>query len=152
MKRIFLALFVVLWTINAAAQNVALGEKTPDLKVKSWLDGRTPTQGRAALLVFFHSSSRPSVESLVHLQALGQKFSDRINVVVVAKESPDAIASILRPYAKGNLTVAFDDNGRMFGAYDVQYLPFGVLISSKGRALWMGNPRQLTEAILESNL
>ena len=48
--------------------------------------------------------------------------------------------------------VAFDDSGRSFAAYDVQYLPFGVLVSAKGRALWMGNPRQLTEAILDSNL
>ena len=53
---------------------------------------------------------------------------------------------------RGNLTVAFDDSGRSFAAYDVQYLPFGVLVSAKGRALWMGNPRQLTEAILDSNL
>ena len=93
-----------------------------------------------------------AVESLADLQSLGRKFRDRINVVVVAKESPEAVGAIVRPYAEGNLTVAFDDNGRSFTAYDVQYLPFGVLISPKGRALWMGNPRQLTEAILESNL
>ena len=62
------------------------------------------------------------------------------------------VGGIVRPYAEGNLTVAFDDSGRSFAAYDVQYLPFGVLVSAKGRALWMGNPRQLTEAILDSNL
>ena len=127
MKRIFLALFLLSWTLGAASQNVALGEKTPDLKVKSWLDDRMPVPGRTFLLVFFHSTSRPAVESLAHLQELGRKFGDRVNVVV-------------------------DDSGRRFAAYDVQYLPFGVLVSAKGRALWMGNPRQLTEAILDSNL
>ena len=50
------------------------------------------------------------------------------------------------------VTVAFDDEGRSFAAYNVQYLPFGVLVTAKGRALWMGNPRQLTEAVIESNL
>ena len=143
MKRIFLALFLLSWTLGAASQNVALGEKTPDLKVKSWLDDRMPVPGRTFLLVFFHSTSRPAVESLAHLQELWRKFGDRVNVVVVVRESP---------YAEGNLTVAFDDSGRSFAAYDVQYLPFGVLVSAKGRALWMGNPRQLTEAILDSNL
>ena len=138
MKRIFLALFLLSWTLGAASQNVALGEKTPDLKVKSWLDDRMPVPGRTFLLVFFHSTSRPAVESLAHLQELGRKFGDRVNVVVVVRESPEA--------------VAFDDSGRSFAAYDVQYLPFGVLVSAKGRALWMGNPRQLTEAILDSNL
>lgn len=152
MKRIFLALFLLSWTLGAASQNVALGEKTPDLKVKSWLDDRMPVPGRAFLLVFFHSTSRPAVESLAHLQELGRKFGDRVNVVVVVRESPEAVGGIVRPYAEGNLTVAFDDSGRSFAAYDVQYLPFGVLVSAKGRALWMGNPRQLTEAILDSNL
>lgn len=94
----------------------------------------------------------PAVESLAHLQELGRKFGDRVNVVVVVRESPEAVGGIVRPYAEGNLTVAFDDSGRSFAAYDVQYLPFGVLVSAKGRALWMGNPRQLTEAILDSNL
>ncbi len=86
------------------------------------------------------------------MQELGRKFGDRVNVVVVVRESPEAVDGIVRPYAEGNLTVAFDDSGRSFAAYDVQYLPFGVLVSAKGRALWMGNPRQLTEAILDSNL
>ena len=134
MKRIFLALFLLSWTLGAASQNVALGEKTPDLKVKSWLDDRMPVPGRT------------------FLQELGRKFGDRVNVVVVVRESPEAVGGIVRPYAEGNLTVAFDDSGRSFAAYDVQYLPFGVLVSAKGRALWMGNPRQLTEAILDSNL
>ena len=146
MKRIFLALFLLSWTLGAASQNVALGEKTPDLKVKSWLDDRMPVPGRTFLLVFFHSTSRPAVESLAHLQELGRKFGDRV------RESPEAVGGIVRPYAEGNLTVAFDDNGRSIVDHDVQYLPFGVLVSAKGRALWMGNPRQLTEAILDSNL
>ena len=79
MKRIFLALFLLSWTLGAASQNVALGEKTPDLKVKSWLDDRMPVPGRTFLLVFFHSTSRPAVESLAHLQELGRKFGDRVN-------------------------------------------------------------------------
>lgn len=152
MKRIFLALLLLSWTPVVAAQNVALGEKTPDLKGVSWLDDRLPAPGRTTLLVFFHSASRPSVESLAHLQALGQKFGGRLNVVVVAKERPESVAAVVRPYAEGNLTVAFDEGGRSFAAYDVQYLPFGVLVSAKGRALWMGNPRQLTEATIESNI
>ena len=31
MKRIFLALFLLSWTLGAASQNVALGEKTPPI-------------------------------------------------------------------------------------------------------------------------
>jgi len=152
MKRIFLALFLLWGAMTAAAQQLALGEKTPDLKIRSWLDGRMPAHGRPALLVFFHSASRPSVESLASVRALSAKFDGRLDVVVIAKEAPETVAPVVRPYAGGNMTVAFDDDGRTFSAYDVHYLPFGVLVTAKGRALWMGNPRQLTEKMIESNL
>lgn len=136
----------------AMGQNVALGERTPELRIRSWMDDREPVSGRTTLLVFFHSASRPSVESLDPIRVLGAKFGDRLNVVILTKEDDAAIRALVAPYAKGNVTVAFDDEGRSFAAYNVQYLPFGVLVTAKGRALWMGNPRQLTEAIIESNL
>ena len=128
-------MFLLSWTPGAASQNVALGE---DARFESQIvAGRSYAgTGETFLLVFFHSTSRPAVESLAHLQELGRKFGDRVNVVVVVRESPEAVGGIVRPYAEGNLTVAFDDSGRSFAAYDVQYLPFGVLVSAKGRALW----------------
>lgn len=152
MKRILIGIFAVLSAVTAMGQNVALGERTPELRIKSWLDDRAATPGRTTLLIFFHSASRPSVESLAYIQQLGAKFGERLNVVVLSRENGDAVRAIVAPYAKGNLTVAFDDAGRSFEAYNVQYLPFGVLVTARGRALWMGNPRQLTEAIIESNL
>ena len=152
MKRILIVLFAVVWTMAAMGQNVALGERTPELRIRSWMDDRAAKPGRTTLLVFFHSASRPSVESLAHVQKLGAKLGDRLNVVILSREDGSAVRAIVAPYAKGNLTVAFDDEGRSFEAYNVQYLPFGVLVTSKGRALWMGNPRQLTEETIESNL
>ncbi len=152
MKRILIGTLAVLSMTAAMGQNVVLGERTPELRIRSWLDDRAPIQGRTTLLVFFHSASRPSVESLGHVQALGAKFGDRLNVVVLAREESAEVRRLVAPYAQGNLTVAFDDEGRSFAAYNVQYLPFGVLVTAKGRALWMGNPRQLTEAVIESNL
>lgn len=152
MKRILFVLFLLSWPLAAAAQNVALGEKVPELKVASWLDGRAPAHGRATLLVFFHSASRPSAESLAHLQALGREFGGRMNIAVVSRERAESVEAVVRPYVGGNLSVGFDEGGRSFAAYDVQYLPFGVLVSAKGRALWMGNPRQLTRKTIESNL
>ena len=61
MKRIFLALFLLSWTLGAASQNVALGEKTPDLKVKSWLDDRMPVPGTGHVIVGNAKTRRVSV-------------------------------------------------------------------------------------------
>lgn len=152
MRRIFLASALVFWTMTVAAQQIALGERVPELRVASWLNGRMPVQGRPTLFVFFHTSSRPSVESLARLEALDRTFGERVNVVLIVREDAETIAETVGPLTGGGLTVAFDDNGRSFASYGVQYVPYGVLVSPKGRALWQGNPRRLTDGILESNL
>ena len=41
--------------------------------------------------------------------------------------------------------------GRIFSAFNVQYVPFGVLVDSRNRALWMGNSLQLTPEIIEKS-
>lgn len=152
MKRIFLALFLLSWTLGAASQNVALGEKTPDLKVKSWLDDRMPVPGRT----FCSSFSTPRAGRLSNRSRICRSWGGSSAIGSTSWSSSGRVrrpSAGRPPYAEGNLTVAFDDQRPQFRpAYDVQYLPFGVLVSAKGRALWMGNPRQLTEAILDSNL
>ncbi len=153
MKRIFLALFLLSWTLGAASQNVALGEK--DARFESQI-----VAGRSYACTgedFFCSSfSTPRAGRLSNRSRICRSWGGSSAIGSTSwsssGESPEAVGGIVRPYAEGNLTVAFDDSGRSFAAYDVQYLPFGVLVSAKGRALWMGNPRQLTEAILDSNL
>lgn len=101
MKRILIGTLAVLSMTAAMGQNVVLGERTPELRIKSWLDDRAPIQGRTTLLVFFHSASRPSVESLGHVQALGAKFGDRLNVVVLAREESADVRRLVAPYAQG---------------------------------------------------
>ena len=44
-----------------------------------------------------------------------------------------------------------DTGGRIFSAFNVQYVPFGVLVDSRNRALWMGNSLQLTPEIIEKS-
>lgn len=39
----------------------------------------------------------------------------------------------------------------LFSAFNVQYVPFGVLVDSRNRALWMGNSLQLTPEIIEKS-
>lgn len=69
--------------------------------------------------------------------------------MVVAQESEEKVAAILRPYVSQRIGVGFDASGRSFANFGVAYLPFGVLTDAKNRALWMGNSLQLTPAFIE---
>lgn len=41
---------------------------------------------------------------------------------------------------------------RDFGNFGVSYIPFGVLVDARNRALWMGNTRTLTVETIEQSL
>ncbi len=123
---------------TALAQKLIIGEKAPDLRVKEWLSERRPTDGRAQFIEFYHSSSKVSNDRLAILDQIAKKYAEKMDVIVIAKEPSDKVAAIIKPQER-NFCVALDDEGRTFKAYAIQYVPFSVVIDSRGRVVRMGN-------------
>lgn len=133
------------------AQNIALGQRVPELKVAAWLGGRQPAPAQATYIEFFHSSNPGCAESLERLREMTNKFGTKLRVVVLAREPEEKVAPLLSPYLSPRIGVALDPSGRIFSAFGVSYVPFGVLVDAKNRALWMGNSLQLTPKIIEDS-
>lgn len=136
------ALFTVL---TATAQSIALGERVPEFRNAAWLDGRAPQQAPLTWIVFFHSSNRACSTSLEQLGKLHAASDGRLRVVIVTCEPTDRIEPLLRPRLNDRTSVALDPEGRIFAAYGVSYVPFGVLTDGRNRALWQGNALRLDE-------
>ena len=134
---------------NSRAQNIALGERVPDLKVEKWLDNRRPAATPLTYIEFYHSSNRAGSASLDQLQATARQMKGRLHIVVVTREREEKVVHLLRPYLSEHLYVGFDPSGHSFDNFGVSYLPFGVLVDAKNRALWMGNSLQITVANIE---
>ncbi|MCM1151691.1 MAG: hypothetical protein NC209_03545 [Alistipes sp.] len=134
----------------ARGQNIALGERVPELRVQKWLADREPAEAPMTYVEFYHSSSRASTASLERLRELSAKMGDRLRIVVLVREPETEIGPQLEPYLSERLSVGFDPTGRTFAAYGVSYVPFGVLIGPRNRARWMGNTLQLTPEIIEN--
>ena len=137
MKKVLLTLLLALALPVAAAeaQNIALGERVPEVKVPAWLRGGKPA----------------CTASLEQLRAITDKLGAKLHVVVVTRENEEKIAPLLSPFLSRHISVALDTGGRIFSAFNVQYVPFGVLVDSRNRALWMGNSLQLTPEIIEKS-
>ena len=141
MKKVLLTLLLALALPVAAAvaQNIALGERVPEVKVPAWLGGEKPAATpRLTYVEFFHSS-------------ITDKLGAKLRVVVVTRENEEKISPLLSPFLSRHISVALDTGGRIFSAFNVQYVPFGVLVDSRNRALWMGNSLQLTPEIIEKS-
>lgn len=151
MKRIlWLVAFALIPTVGAA-QQIALGERVPELRPAAWLGDRQPDGAEMTYVEFFVASNPACRTSLERLKELTSKLGTKLRVVVVAREKEAQIAPVLAPYLSPRIGVALDTEGRVFAAYGVSYVPFGVLTDARNRALWMGNSLQLTEQVIEQS-
>lgn len=151
MKKVLLILSFALASAagRAAAQNVVLGERVPELKAPKWLDDREPTAAPATYIEFFHSSNPACTASLDKLKKLTGKLGTKLRVIVVTKEDAAKIAPpLLRPYLSQQITVVLGAE-KGFTAFGVTYVPFGVLTDAKNRAVWMGNSLQFNEKLIQ---
>ena len=152
MKKALLILLSA-WLLKPAdsqAQNIILGEKVPELKAAGWIDNRPPQPAAVTYVEFFHSSNPACITSLERLRDLSARSKPAMRVIVVTREDTARIAPMLRPFLSRRITATIHAE-RGFAAYGVTYVPFGVLIDARNRALWMGNSLQLNEKIIEQS-
>lgn len=150
MKHTVLALLLVMAVSlgEAAAQNIALGERVPEMKHTVWLDGHRAEPSAATYIEFYHSANEMSDAALERLCRLCDDPECDLRLIVVTKEPVARIAPLLRPYLSPRIAVALDTAGRGFELFGVSYLPFGVLVDAKKRTLWMGNTLQMNKQLL----
>lgn len=152
MKRILmLLLFALTVPAAGAAQQIALGERAPEIRPAAWLGGRQPDNAPMTYVEFFVESNPACRTSLERLKELTSKLDTKLRVIVVAREKEERIAPLLAPYLSPRIGVALDPEGKVFAAYGVSYVPFGVLTDGRNRALWMGNSLQLNEQVIEQS-
>ena len=71
---------------GATAQNIALGERVPELKIQTWLDNRQPEPAPTTYIEFFHSTNPACKTSLERLKEITGKSGTKLRVIVVTKE------------------------------------------------------------------
>lgn len=152
-KTLYLLLLALTLPLAAVkAQNIALGQRVPELKVTAWLAGQQPGNAPLTYVEFFHSSNPGCIESLERLRTWTNKYGTKLRIIVLAQEKEEVVAPLLSPFLSPHISVGLDPAGRIFSAFGVVYVPFGVLLDAKNRAQWMGNSLQLTEQIIDDSL
>ena len=153
MKRALLISFLsLLAATGLRAQNVALGERVPELKSVEWLDGAAPAAAPLTYIEFFHSSNSEALRSLDRLKETVEALGGRLRAVVVMRERTERALAMVAPYGRGGFGVGYEADGRIFDAFGVTYVSFGVLTDAKNRALWMGNTLRITPDFIEQTV
>ena len=153
MKRFLLIVaFVALGVGVLSAQRVSVGRYVMPTLDAVWLSDRPAlNDGKALFLEFFHSTNTQCRARVDEVNELAYTYNNILNVVVVAREPAEQVASILL-HDYQNAYVAIDENGDVFKQLEVPHVPYSILISAQGEVLWIGNPTRLTKATREKLL
>ncbi len=153
MKKFLLVMaFVVLGTGVLSAQRVAVGRYVMPAMDVVWLSDRPVlNNGKILFLEFFHSTNELCRARVDEVNELAYTYNNILNVVVVAREPAEQVASLLL-HDYQNAYVAIDEKGVVFKQLDVPHVPYSIFISAQGKILWAGNPARLTMATIEKIL
>lgn len=134
-------------TLSASAQRVALEERIPKIKTNLWLDGKAPEKARYTYIEFVYSKTVPCIQTFLKIQEEQSLFGENLRAIIITKESPEQISDELRKCVTDYVNVAFDPEGEIFRAFGIHYVPFGIIVDHRRKAVWFGNPITLNEDI-----
>ena len=135
MKRLIMLMAVFFALVRVSAQNVAVGERAPELRARQWLTD-VPKEGRKLTLIEFFSSANPVyVARLQVLDTIASENADRMRVILVVKENIEELTDL----SKAGYSVALDSDLRIFKTFGIRFVPSGLIVDAKGRVLWTGN-------------
>jgi cytochrome c biogenesis protein CcmG, thiol:disulfide interchange protein DsbE len=125
-----------------------LGTPAPQLEVEKWLTETPATSGKFVLLDFWATWCDQA--TIPKLNAMQEKFNDRLVIVALSDESESAVRLMTSP--RLNFSVAIDTKTRTKREVQVLIIPHAMLMDPKGIVRFEGNPQELSETDLQQLL
>lgn len=107
------------------------------------------------IIDFWATWCAPCIKGFSHFETLAStpKFKDNAVFVLLSEEEEQKILKRLNGRTLQNVHFAIDQSdsllGKTFEKFDVQYLPYAVVIHPNGELLWSGGTYSLTDSKLE---
>ena len=149
-KTLILLTLAVLAAGQAFAQKMVIGSRIPDLKTVQWLT--LAPKAEAPMLIEFYNpdntSSARFFPKLADIKARHGNGDSGIQIVVLTQLKGSALEKLAADYGEAYY-IGGDPDGKVYQAFNVQFLPYTILVSSKGELYWQGNLGNITDAVLQ---
>lgn len=128
-----------------------INQKAPELVVEKWLTPQPDTKGKFVVIDFWATWCRPCRKAIPELNAIHEKFGDKVVVIGISDETEEAVLNMKDPVIK--YTSAIDPQGRMKKVVEVKGVPHVMVIDPEGIVRWEGYPlldgHELKESVIE---
>ena len=146
---------LLLATLGSSAEPAA-GASAPPLSLRSVLARQQTSpltwsalRGSAVVIEFWATWCSGCRAQIAHLNSLERAFRGRpLKFLSITDEDPALVSRFLKDYPMSGW-IGIDLDGKTQQAYGVTGLPRTVLVDAKGVVRHMGDPSQLTTALLE---
>lgn len=153
--RYFVLTLVLFHTVCVLGQEIQIGEEVPAFEVE--LVDEAPSifsydasLGKVVLIDFWATWCSPCVAAMPHLEALQQKFGEKLLVISASEEKYERIRRF-----QDNRAFQFHfarDTGSLRALFPYQVIPHSVLIAPDGKLVAITSPEHITEQVIEEVL
>jgi thiol-disulfide isomerase/thioredoxin len=158
-----------IWTAQAAAPTLKIGDSAPKLQVSKWVQGDAVgafEKDKAYLVEFWATWCGPCRSSIPHLNKIHNKFKGQ-GLIVIGQDCYERDEAKVGPFIKemgDDMTyrVALDkkldakDRGRMaetwMQAAGRSGIPSAFLVDKHGKIAWIGHPMELGDNVVTAVL
>lgn len=139
---------------TAFAQKIVIGSRIPDFRGVQWLTAAPagPGSGQTApMLVEFYdpdnATSARFFPKLADIKSRHGNGASGIQIVVLAAREGPAADKLLKECGD-RYYIGTDPDGKVYQSFNVRFLPYTILVNSKGELYWQGNLGNLTDEVL----
>lgn len=128
-----------------------IDQKAPELVVEKWLTPQPDTKGKFVVIDFWATWCGPCRKAIPELNAIHEKFGDKVVVIGISDETEEAVLKLKDPVIK--YASAIDPQARMKKLVEVKGVPHVMVIDPEGIVRWEGYPllegHELKESVIE---
>ena len=127
---------LAMWLYNASYGQLLLDT---EVQKSQYANPEKPTM---VLVDFWATWCGPCIYAAQYLNDLQQMFPDQLYIVSLSNEDLSKVKEFIKKHPIG-LNVSIDDGKSTFEKFNVQSLPYSVLLDASGKVIWSGNPTNL---------
>jgi cytochrome c biogenesis protein CcmG, thiol:disulfide interchange protein DsbE len=124
-----------------------LGQRPPPFAVEQWLTPKPDAKGKFIMIVFWATTSDACGQTIPQLNAMFEKFHDRLAIIGITAESAAVVRSMA--YPRIEFASAIDTQAHMALALNITAVPHCILVDPHAIVRYEGMPGYLDEERLE---